>query len=652
MLADAESRVRAGRISPEEARRQAVESVRSLRYGREEKDYFWLQDLSPRMIMHPYRAELDGTDLSGFTDPRGVAIFSEFAKVARDRGEGYVDYVWQWKDDPSRLEAKESYLRLFEPWGWVIGTGLYINDVRAEIAALTRRLVYAMAATALVLLALLAVMVRGGVDLERRRREAERRLRETSERYRSLVNAAAEGVLFARGGVCSYANPVMLEFIGCDEWELRLLALEEIFPTLDHGRAEEGDRYASFPLHRRDGTTMPCIVKVRELVSRAEDGLVVIARRAGDAPPPPRASGVLQRLLGLPATLADDLARDIARAEDERAVIALCRRSPELVRAMLAAAADPSAIVRAVTAVTDAATVRFIEFARRELGEPPVPFAFIALGSQGRWEQTLFTDQDNALIYDDAGAGDPRVETYFLTIAAAVCENLVRSGYRPCRGRIMANNPRWCQPLGVWKGYFSRWADRAEEQEMLDISTFLDLRRVTGGLDCVAALRAHLDERLEGRPPLFAHLASQALSFKPPLRLFGNLILSSSDPEQAGMLDLKVAMMPVVNYARLFALRHGVAATATADRIVALQERGFLPASRAQDLLAVFGALLRLRLANQSATVERGGEPDNLIDPSVFGRMDEAVLRESFAEIDHFQEQIKQAFLGGAERIG
>lgn len=652
MLGDAESRVRSGAIAPDEARRQAADRVRSLRYGREDKDYFWLQDISPRMIMHPYRSDLDGTDLSGFTDPRGVAIFAEFAKVARERKEGYVGYVWQWKDDPTRLEAKESYIRLFEPWGWIIGTGVYLNDVRAEIAVLKKRLAYAMGGTALVLIALLLVMVRGGLDIEGRRREAEKKLRETSERYRSLVHAAAEGVLFIRNDLCSYANPVMLELIGCDERELRLLSLGEIFPTLAVGGPGDGDRYAPLPLRRRDGATVACLVKVRELASRPSDGLVVIARRAEDFSPPPQAGGVLQRLLRLPATLADDIARDIAQAGEEETVIARCRRSPELVRAMLAVAADPSAIVRAVTAITDAATLRFIELAQREIGEPPVPFAFIALGSQGRWEQTLFTDQDNAIVYDDAGADDPRAETYFITLAAAVCENLVRSGYRPCRGRIMANNPRWCRPLSVWKGYFSRWADRAEEQEMLDISTFLDLRRVAGALDCVGELRAHLDRRLDDRPPLFAHLAGQALSFKPPLRLFGSLILPGGDREQAGLLDLKAAMMPVVNYARLFALRHGIAATATPDRIIALQERGIIPASRAQDILAVFGALLRLRLANQSATVERGGEPDNLIDPSLLGRMDEAVLRESFVEIDHFQEQIKQTFLGGADRIG
>jgi CBS domain-containing protein len=216
----------------------------------------------------------------------------------------------------------------------------------------------------------------------------------------------------------------------------------------------------------------------------------------------------------------------------------------------------------------------------------------------------------------------------------------------------MANNPRWCRPLGVWKDYFSQWAGRAEEQEMLDISTFLDLRRVTGELDPVAELRVHLYRQLDGRPALFAHLARQALSFKAPLRLFGNLILPGGDREPAGLLDLKAAMMPVVNYARLFALRNGVAATATPDRLAALHERGLLPPSRYQDILAVYGSLLRLRLTNQSATVEKGVEPDNLIDPALLGRMDDAILRESFNEIEHFQEQIKQTFLGGAERIG
>ena len=115
--------------------------MEALRYGKEGKDYFWIQDMQPRMVMHPYRSDLNGKDVSEFTDPRGVAIFVEFARQVERAGEGYLNYVWQWKDDPTRLEPKESFVKGFSPWGWVIGTGIYTDDVRAEIDRLERNLV-------------------------------------------------------------------------------------------------------------------------------------------------------------------------------------------------------------------------------------------------------------------------------------------------------------------------------------------------------------------------------------------------------------------------------------------------------------------------------------------------------------------------------
>ena len=124
-----------GLLTREQAQAQAIAPIQALRYGPEGKDYFWIQDLQPRMIMHPYRTDLNGQDLSGITDPRGAPIFVEFAALVQRSGEGTIDYVWQWKDDPARLEPKESYVRGFAPWGWVIGTGMYTDDVNQEIAA-------------------------------------------------------------------------------------------------------------------------------------------------------------------------------------------------------------------------------------------------------------------------------------------------------------------------------------------------------------------------------------------------------------------------------------------------------------------------------------------------------------------------------------
>jgi methyl-accepting chemotaxis protein len=125
-----------GRLTREEAQKQALTRIKALRYGPEGKDYFWINDFGPKMVMHPFRADLDGKDLSDFKDPQGKALFVEFVKTCRAQGAGFVDYMWQWKDDKTRIVPKISYVQGFPPWGWIIGTGVYTNDVGEELAGI------------------------------------------------------------------------------------------------------------------------------------------------------------------------------------------------------------------------------------------------------------------------------------------------------------------------------------------------------------------------------------------------------------------------------------------------------------------------------------------------------------------------------------
>ena len=117
LLQDYDRRVQAGEFTLEEAQARAVARIRALRYGPENKDYFWINDLQPRIIMHPYRTDLEGQDVSDFTDPKGKRLFWEFAQVARATGEGYVDYMWQWKDESDRIVPKLSYVRTIRAVG-------------------------------------------------------------------------------------------------------------------------------------------------------------------------------------------------------------------------------------------------------------------------------------------------------------------------------------------------------------------------------------------------------------------------------------------------------------------------------------------------------------------------------------------------------
>ena len=126
----------AGKITREQAQKLAIEQIRNMHYGQEYKDYFWINDLSPRMIMHPYRSDLNGTDVSNYSDLDGKKVFKEIVNVVTESGSGFVSYKWQENDNSLNITPKISYVREFVPWKWVIGTGIYVEDIENEISKL------------------------------------------------------------------------------------------------------------------------------------------------------------------------------------------------------------------------------------------------------------------------------------------------------------------------------------------------------------------------------------------------------------------------------------------------------------------------------------------------------------------------------------
>lgn len=220
-----------GQMSSADARGRAVEEIRRLRYGPESKDYFWINDMHPYLVMHPYRPDLEGKDISGFSDPTGKKLFVEFARTVKNGGAGYVDYQWQWKDDPRRIVPKISYVKGFDPWGWIIGTGIYVEDVRAEIAAITRRLTAVCLTILLLIIGLSGYVIWQSAGSQRRQRLADDALRESEEKYRLLAETAPEFILaFDPDGRITYANRTWCEAGGFDAAEMRAMSIFDIIP--------------------------------------------------------------------------------------------------------------------------------------------------------------------------------------------------------------------------------------------------------------------------------------------------------------------------------------------------------------------------------------------------------------------------------------
>jgi PAS domain S-box-containing protein len=228
ILSKYENDERAGLVTCEEAQKTAISRIQYLRYGEENKDYFWITDMTPKMIMHPFRNDLNGKDLTSFTDPHGKRLFVEFVETVKKSEHGYVDYMWQWKDDSLHIVPKLSYVRIFKPWNWVIGTGVYIEDVKKEISALTKKMVWISIGISILIALLLLYIIKQSVNIELKRIRAENELHESREKYRTLVEAATEGLIMLIDGKISFSNNVISIMTGYEISELNNLSFNEI----------------------------------------------------------------------------------------------------------------------------------------------------------------------------------------------------------------------------------------------------------------------------------------------------------------------------------------------------------------------------------------------------------------------------------------
>ncbi|MEP2781737.1 MAG: DUF294 nucleotidyltransferase-like domain-containing protein [Pseudoruegeria sp.] len=332
------------------------------------------------------------------------------------------------------------------------------------------------------------------------------------------------------------------------------------------------------------------------------------------------------------------LVAEIADAANSASLSRITARIPQML-AQLVSAGHPHAVVtRLITNVGDAVTRRLLELAEIKLGPPPVPYLWLACGSQGRREQTGVSDQDNCLILDDAVR--PADMPYFATLAQEVSNGLDACGYVYCPGDMMATNPKWCQPLSVWRKYFRSWISKPDPMAQMLASVMFDLRPIGGTMQLFDSL--HEDTlHLAAKNSIFvAHMISNSLKHTPPLGLLRGFSTLRKGVHK-NTVDMKHnGVVPVVDLGRVYALQGQLSAINTRDRLQAAGADGILSKSGAQDLLDAYDLIAQTRLEHQAQQIKAGNAPDNFLAPSALSDFERAHLRDAFVIVRSLQSAI------------
>lgn len=266
---------RQGAMTRDQAQALAIEHIRGLRYGRDFKDYFWINDMQPRMIMHPYRPDLEGKDISTFSDPAGKRLFLSCVEIVQANDAGYVDYQWQWMDDPSRIVPKISYVMGFDPWGWIIGTGIYVEDVHAQIAAITRKTTLVCILILFLIILLSIHIVWHGMKVTREKKRAEEKTLLKQEQLFQAAKMVSLGTLVS-GVAHEINNPITSVMLNAPNltrmWEAML-------PILDRHHAQHGDFRVGATVYSRVRDRVPQMLssisddarRVRDIVADLKD---------------------------------------------------------------------------------------------------------------------------------------------------------------------------------------------------------------------------------------------------------------------------------------------------------------------------------------------------------------------------------------------
>ncbi|WP_448212491.1 putative nucleotidyltransferase substrate binding domain-containing protein [Colwellia sp. MEBiC06753] len=326
----------------------------------------------------------------------------------------------------------------------------------------------------------------------------------------------------------------------------------------------------------------------------------------------------------------------IHKATDIDELAEISKIIPKLQIKMAKLGTPAEQVGKSISAITMAFTIRLIELAEVLYGKPPVPFAWVAAGSQARQEQLAKSDQDNGLIIDNSMK--PEHAPWFERLAKFVCDGLAQCGFIYCPGNVMATNSKWRQTEAVWQRYFNQWIDTPDPKALMHCSIFFDLTTIYGNTQLLNRLQQSTLAKTQKASLFIAHLSKNALQHKPPLGFFRDFVLVSNGKNKKAM-DLKHnGIAPIVDLARIYALQEGITSVNTIERLKQAAGTRSLTKASAANLIDAFEFLTTLRLQHQAKQLITKEDADNFLSPKEISRLEREHLKDAFKVIKTMQD--------------
>ncbi len=335
------------------------------------------------------------------------------------------------------------------------------------------------------------------------------------------------------------------------------------------------------------------------------------------------------------------LAQAISHADSVETLVIIRSRILQLVDNMLAHGASSTQITHIITLLNDHTVCRVIELAIEALGDPGIPFTWLCFGSEGRREQTLYTDQDNGILFEAADAAEAaHIRGRLLPLAERINRDLDTCGFALCKGNIMASNPELCLSRQEWRRRFSSFIRESTPENLLNSTIYFDLRAIWGPCGGYEQLRGDLLDEISENRRFQRMMAENALRHRPPVGRFRDFVVARKGEGKA-TLDLKVqGLTPFVDGARLLALGHGISACNTLDRLRLLVDKGVIDNKDGAAYEEAYHFIQQTRMQQHQQQARDGRPYSNRLDPDNLNHLDRRILRESFRQAQRLQSSL------------